>query len=84
VNEKTSQQQYRTTMMRRRKRRRRMMMTMMMMTMMTMTMMMTAPGNHCLIAHIMIWMSLPEKETKHPLEMTLVGRWQHCNQLNIW
>ena len=30
-------------------------------TMVTMTMMMTAPGSCCLIAHIMIWMSLPEK-----------------------
>ncbi len=47
-------------------------------------MIMTAPGSHCLIAHIMIWMSLPEKEIKHPLEMKLVGRWQHCKQLNIW
>ena len=39
----------------------------MMMTMMTMMMTMTttAPGGHCLIAHIMIWMSLPERNKKH-------------------
>ena len=78
VNEKTSQQQYRTT-MRRRKRKR---MATTMMTTIT-TMMTTAPGDCCLIAHIMIWMSLPEK-IKHPLEMTLVGRQKHPKQLNIW
>ena len=44
--------------MRRRKRRRKTTMTTMTATT---TMMMTAPGSHCLIAHIMIWMSFPEK-----------------------
>ncbi len=24
------------------------------------------------------------KKIEHPLEMTLVGRWQHCKQLNNW
>jgi len=34
----------------------------------------TVPGAHVLVAHIMIWMSLPEKEIEDPLEMKLMGR----------
>jgi len=44
------------------RRRERKMMTMITVKMTT-TMMTTAPGGHCLIAHIMIWMSLPERKT---------------------
>ena len=68
MNEKTSQQQYITTM-------RSMTMTTRRTTTMTMMrMMMTVPDTHFLTAHIMIWMSLPKKEIKHPLGMKLAGR----------
>jgi len=62
------QQQYITTM-----RRRKQTMTTTTKTSMT-RMTMAVPGTYFLIAQIMIWMSLPKKETKHPLGMKLVGR----------